>query len=213
MRFTTLFFDLDDTLYPSSSGLWQTLKQRMNRYMIERMEIPAADVVALREKYFRKYGTTLRGLQAHHSVDTQDFLAFVHDVPLSDFIHPDPVQQSVLAALPYSKLIFTNADVHHARRVLQTLQIEEYFVDIVDVNRVEPYCKPNPEAFAIAMRLAGESDPSKCVMIDDLPHTTRASKALGVYSVLYGTSALSPDSDAVFGDWRDLPALLELAHT
>ena len=28
MRFTTLFFDLDDTLYPNSSGLWQGIKAR-----------------------------------------------------------------------------------------------------------------------------------------------------------------------------------------
>jgi pyrimidine 5'-nucleotidase len=220
MRFTTIFFDLDDTLYPASSGLWPTLKERMSRYMIERMDIPAADVPRLREKYFREYGTTLRGLQAHHKIDVQDFLAYVHNVNLADYIHPDPVQQSVLASLPARKLIFTNADANHARRVLRTLQIEEYFADIVDVNRMDPYCKPNPEAFALAMKIAGESDPSKCMMIDDLPHTTRAAKALGVYAVLYGSaipnhyiaSAKSPDSDAIFNDWNQLPALLNGSH-
>ena len=181
----------------------------MNQYMIDRMQIPARDVPALRQKYFQEYGTTLRGLQANHSVDTQDFLAYVHDVPLSDFIHPDPVQQAVLAALPFAKLIFTNADVHHARRVLQVLQLEQYFVDIIDVNRVEPFCKPNPQAFAIAMDRAGEKDPSRCVMIDDLRHTTRASKDLGLFSILYGSGSAHPDADAVFENWRELPAILE----
>ena len=50
----------------------------------------------------------------------------------------------------------------------------------MDVNAVAPYCKPMPESFQIAMRMAGESDPSRCVMIDDLPHTTRAARQLGM---------------------------------
>jgi putative hydrolase of the HAD superfamily len=140
MRFTTIFFDLDDTLYPASTGLWNVLKTRMSDYMRERMNIPASDIGRLREKYFREYGTTLRGLQANHKIDVQDFLAYVHDAPLTDYLHPDPEQQSVLASLRTRNLIFTNADVPHAKRILHVLEIEKYFSDIVDVNRMSPYC-------------------------------------------------------------------------
>jgi len=208
MLYTTIFFDLDDTLYPASSGLWPTIKDRMNRYMIERMYIPAEEVPFLREKYFRTYGTTLRGLQANHKLDVADYLAYVHDIRLADYIHPDPIQRSVLASLETRNLIFTNADANHARRVLRVLQIEEYFSDVVDVNRMEPVCKPSPQAFALAMQAAGESDPSKCVMIDDLPHTTRAAKALGLHALLYGAASAAGSADAAFSDWRLLPTLL-----
>ena len=208
MHYTTIFFDLDDTLYPASSGLWPTLKERMNRYMIERMDIPAEEVPRLREKYFRTYGTTLRGLQANHTIDVQDFLAYVHDVRLQDYIHPDPIQQSVLASLPTRNVIFTNADVHHARRVLAVLQIEHYFADVIDVNIMEPYCKPSPQAFALALKAAGEEDPSQCVMIDDLPHTTRAARAFGLYALLYGAAAGGEAADGAFSDWQLLPGLL-----
>ena len=73
MRFTTLFFDLDDTLYPSSTGLWPAIKDRMNLYMIERLGIPENDVPFLREQYFKMYGTTLRGLEERHKVDKAGF--------------------------------------------------------------------------------------------------------------------------------------------
>jgi putative hydrolase of the HAD superfamily len=208
VHYTTIFFDLDDTLYPASSGLWPTLKERMNRYMVERMNIPAEAVPRLREKYFRTYGTTLRGLQANHEIDVQDFLAYVHDVRLGDYIHPDPIQQSVLASLQTRNVIFTNADVNHARRVLSVLQIEQYFADVVDVNSMEPYCKPSPEAFALALKASGEDDPSKCVMIDDLPHTTRAAKSFGLYALLYGAVSGGEAADAAFNDWQLLPGLL-----
>jgi len=151
MRFTTLFFDLDDTLYPSSTGLWPAIKDRMNLYMMERLCIPEQDVPILREQYFKMYGTTLRGLQERHNVDKEDFLTFVHDLPLQEYLKPNPIVREVIAALPTRNFIFTNADVPHARRVLAALQLEDLFETVVDVNAVAPFCKPMPESFAIAM--------------------------------------------------------------
>lgn len=208
MRFSTIFFDLDDTLYPASTGLWRAIKERMNLYMRERMGIPENEVPILREQYFKMYGTTLRGLQARHNVDAQDYLAFVHDLPLQDFLTPNPVVREVIASLPGRKLIFTNADVPHARRVLAALDLDGLFDTIVDVNAVAPYCKPMPESFAIAQELANEPDPRKCVMIDDLPRTTRAALDVGMASILYGTDEPTPEASGVFTDWRHLPILL-----
>jgi pyrimidine 5'-nucleotidase len=208
MRFSTLFFDLDDTLYPNSTGLWQAIRNRIQQYMIERLNIAENDAPALREQYFKMYGTTLRGLQARHKIDTEDFLAFVHDLPLRDFITPDPLQRDVIASLPQRKLVFTNADIHHARRVLAALDLSDLFENIVDIHAVAPYCKPMPESFAIAQELADEPDPRKCVMIDDLPRTTRAAREVGMASILYGTEEPTSEASGVFLNWKDLPILL-----
>jgi putative hydrolase of the HAD superfamily len=208
MRFTTLFFDLDDTLYPSSTGLWQAIKERMMLYMRKRMGIAENDVPMLREQYFKMYGTTLRGLQARHNVDVEDYLAFVHDLPLQEYLKPNPTQREIIASLPSRKLIFTNADVPHARRVLAALQLDDLFDDIVDVNAVSPYCKPMPQSFAIAQELANEPDPRKCVVIDDLPRTTRAALEAGMASILYGTDEPTAEASSVFTDWKHLPILL-----
>jgi pyrimidine 5'-nucleotidase len=208
MRFTTLFFDLDDTLYPSSTGLWPAIKDRMTLYMIERLGLPENDVPFLREQYFKMYGTTLRGLEERHNVDKADFLAYVHDLPLSKYLSPNPVVREVIASLPTRNLIFTNADAAHAWRVLAAIQLDDLFETVVDVNAVAPYCKPMPESFAIAMDLADEPDPRKCVMIDDLPRTTRAALNVGMASLLYGCEQPTEDASAVFTDWTHLPILL-----
>jgi pyrimidine 5'-nucleotidase len=208
MRFTTLFFDLDDTLYPSSTGLWPAIKDRMNLYMIEQLGIPESDVPFLREQYFKMYGTTLRGLEERHNVDKQDFLAYVHDLPLQSYLKPNPVVREVIKSLPTRNLIFTNADVSHARRVLAVLELDDLFDAVVDVNAVSPYCKPMPESFAIAMDIADEPDPRKCVMIDDLPRTTRAALNVGMASLLYGCDDPTEDASGVFTDWTHLPILL-----
>jgi putative hydrolase of the HAD superfamily len=208
MRFSTLFFDLDDTLYPSSTGLWTAIKERMNMYMREQLGVPAEKVPQLREQYFKMYGTTLRGLQERHKVDVADFLAYVHDLPLKDYLTPNAHQRQIIASLGTRNVIFTNADVLHARRVLTALQLDDLFEVIVDVNAVSPYCKPMPESFAIAMELADEPNPRKCVMIDDLPRTTRAALDLGMASLLYGRDEPSSDASGVFTDWDHLPILL-----
>lgn len=208
MRFSTLFFDLDDTLYPASTGLWPAIKHRMNVYMIERLGIPKDDVPYIREQYFKMYGTTLRGLEERHGVDRQDFLAFVHDLPLHEYLTPDPIVRQVITSLPTRNVIFTNADRAHARRVLSVLELDDLFEIIVDINELSPYCKPMPESFAIAMDLADEPDPRRCVMIDDLPRTTRAALEVGMASLLYGCEDPTEDASGAFTDWTHLPLLL-----
>lgn len=209
MRFTTIFFDLDDTLYPSNTGLWLAIKERMNIYMRERMGIPEEQISRIREKYFLQYGTTLRGLQAHHEIDVEDFLAFVHDLPVKDYLTPNPTLRSVIASLPTRNLIFTNADVCHAERVLTALDLRDQFETIVDVNAIAPYCKPMPESFRIAMQAAGETDPSKCVMIDDIHRTTRAAKEAGLFSILVHEIFPEDSADARLTDWKELKSILE----
>ncbi len=125
MKFTTIFFDLDDTLYPPSTNLWLAIKQRMNDFMRERMNIPVDEIPTLREKYYLQYGTTMRGLQANHEINSDDFLAYVHDLRLQDYLTPDLNQRSVIASLPTRNLIFTNADRSHAERVLTALNAVE----------------------------------------------------------------------------------------
>ena len=180
----------------------------MNLYMRDRMGIPEHEVPILREQYFKMYGTTLRGLQARHNVDVGDYLAYVHDLPLKDHLTPNPLQREIIASLPGRKLIFTNADVNHARRVLAVLNLDDLFETIVDVNAVAPYCKPMPESFAIAQELADEPDPRRCVVIDDLPRTTRAALEAGMASILYGTDEPTDDASGAFTDWNHLPILL-----
>lgn len=205
---TTLFFDLDDTLYPASAGLWQAIKARMDLYMRERMGFAEDEIPALRERLFLTYGTTLRGLEMEYTVDTQGFLAFVHDLPLHDYLQPNPTLRQVLTGLRYKKFIFTNADAAHARRVLAVLNLSDCFDGILDINAVAPYCKPMPESFAIALGVAGETDPRRCLLIDDIARTTQAAMQAGWFSILYGRQAVNGEAHAGLTDWRDLPQLI-----
>jgi pyrimidine 5'-nucleotidase len=208
MPFTTLFFDLDDTLYASTNGLWAAIRERMGAYMLERLGFLQEEIPSLRRSYYENYGTTLRGLQIHHQVDADDFLTFVHDVPLRQFIGPDPGLRALLLSLPQSKWIFTNADAAHAQRVLKILEVWDCFAGVVDVRATGFACKPQTEAYKLAMSLAGESDPGKCVMLDDSTRNLAPARAMGIYTILVGTDEAHPAADRSVAALGDLPAMV-----
>lgn len=209
MPITTIFFDLDDTLYPASSGLWGAIRSRIDLYMVERLHIPMEKVPELRQTLFSTYGTTMRGLQTTMHIDTQDYLDFVHDVPVAEFITPNPALRIMLSGLTQRKVIFTNADVNHARRVLDRLQISDCFNQIIDILAVSPYCKPQVEAFQMALELAGTSDASQCVLVDDGLSNLAVASSLGFFTVRAGSEELVSESHFSIGSVLELPFALE----
>jgi putative hydrolase of the HAD superfamily len=190
----TIFFDLDDTLYPNTSGLWLAIRTRIGLYMKERLNLPEEEIPGLRRFYFERYGTTLRGLQIHKHINPLDYLAYVHDLPLQTYLAPDPRLRQLLMSLPQQRWIFTNADAAHARRVLEALNLADCFYGIIDIIALEFACKPEREAFEKALEIAGETDPTRCMLIDDTPRNLVAAQSMGFATVLVGGEHASTNS-------------------
>jgi pyrimidine 5'-nucleotidase len=182
MTLNTLLLDLDDTLYPASCGLWAAIRARINLYIVERLGLSAGEAATLRQDLFKRFGTTLRGLQSMYQVNEEDYLKFVHDVPLADYIRPDPHLRQVLQAIPLRKVIFTNADSAHARRVVQARGLEGCFERIIDLHTFNPFCKPMVEAFQICLQEVGAA-PQACVLVDDSLSNLVTAKKLGIRTV------------------------------
>ena len=195
MHFSTLFFDLDATLYPASNGLWEQIRLRIYKFMLEEIGIPEAEIPATRDKYWTTYGTTLEGLRIHHQVEPDDYLKYVHDLPLKDFLEPDPVLRDLLKTLPQDLWVFTNADRRHAERVLNELGISDLFSGIVDLLALNFIVKPNRKAYQTALKLAGVTDPERCVMFDDLIQNLIPAKELGFFTSLVGENGSSNQVD------------------
>jgi pyrimidine 5'-nucleotidase len=184
MKFRCLFFDLDETLYPPSNGLWNAISERMADYMVNRLGVEPDQVHALRRSYFETHGTTLRGLQMHHQVDPLDFLGYVHDIPLHNVLKPDPMLRPLLQSLPQPKWICTNADSNHARRVLQFLGVDDCFEGVVDILESSYTPKPAIHFYQRALELAGECGADQSVFLDDLPNNLAPAREMGFTTVL-----------------------------
>jgi len=208
MPITTLLVDLDDTVYPISSGLWPVIRDRIGLYMVERMGMAPESVPSLRQRLFSTYGTTLSGLRAEFKVNEDDFLQFVHDVPLQQYISPDPAVRAALLKYPLRRAIFTNADDLHALRVLKVLDLQGCFDEIIDIRVLSPHCKPQPEAYLIASQKLN-ANPADCVMIDDSPTNLNTARALGFYTIRVGGHEVDSQYHSSIENLRDLPDVLD----
>ncbi len=217
MQVRTLLIDLDDTLYPPQTGLWEAIRGRMHTYMVERMGMSDTQANHLRPHFLETYGTTLRGLQSEFEVDAEEFLAYVHDLPLVEYLQPNEAVRQTLLSLPQRRWVFTNADQAHATRVLKVLQLEECFDGIIDVRALGFLNKPDPQAFWKALELAGENDPHRTLFMDDALRNLLPARQLGLITLLvnpfveqngvdYHIHYLTDLRQALPGLWESLPA-------
>jgi putative hydrolase of the HAD superfamily len=189
-------FDLDDTLYPRETGLLTEVGSRIQRWLCEHLELGWEDAHTLRRDYFSRYGTTLNGLIAEHDVDVQDYLDFVHDIPVETYLQPDPAVAAMLAALPLRRIVYTNATTEYSWRVLRVLGINDHFERVISIEDVGLRNKVCQEAYEQALELleaAGEA----CIMVEDSLRNLHAAKALGLTTVLVNTDNAAPHEISV----------------
>jgi putative hydrolase of the HAD superfamily len=189
---THLIFDLDDTLYPPGNGLWDEIGERINWFMVERFAVDPAQVNLIRQQYYQTHGTTLRGLMTDYpGMNPDDYLAYIHAVDLNKYIRPDPALGLMLAALPHPKVIFTNSDAAHTRRVLDCLKVSNHFDRIVDIRAMKFENKPRPGAYAALLDIVGVPA-DKCLLVEDSLRNLRPARELGMTTLLVG-NGLGPD--------------------
>jgi putative hydrolase of the HAD superfamily len=179
-----LIFDLDETLYPRGAGLMQEIGVRIARYLIERLHLTEDQARIARVDYFQRYGTTLRGLIIERpNVNPEDYLQFVHDIPLTTYIRPNPALAAMLRSIPLAKVIFTNATVEHAHKVLNILGCDDQFSAIIDVRAVDFVSKPDPRAYRRILDLI-HARADECILVEDSARNLRPGKALGMTTIL-----------------------------
>ncbi|MCS7178242.1 MAG: pyrimidine 5'-nucleotidase [Anaerolineae bacterium] len=185
MPFTHAVFDLDETLYPTSTGLMQRVARRITDWLQRRLGLDPEEASYLRRTYIQRYGTTLAGLLAEHPgrVDVEDYLAYVHDVPVETYLQPDPALRTMLAGIPLGRVIFTNATTEHAVRVLRALGVDDLFERIVDIRALNFVHKPRPEAYERLLALLNTPGRA-CILVDDRAVNLQPAKRWGMTTVL-----------------------------
>src|SRR3982751_5262182 len=116
----TWVFDLDNTLYPHHVNLWQQVDARIGEFVSAWLKISADEARVIQKDYYRRYGTTMRGMMTEHGVRADDYLAYVHRIDHSP-LEPNPALGEAIAKLPGRKLILTNGSVDHVDAVLARL--------------------------------------------------------------------------------------------
>lgn len=174
-------FDLDNCLYPASTGLFSLIDERMGAYIQRLLDCDPAEARKVQKAHFHAHGTTLAGLMQTNQVDPAHFLNDVHDIAL-DRVARDERLATGLGRLPGRKFVFTNGDAPYARRVLEAIGVREHFDDLHDVHASELRPKPDPHAYAL-MCARFAIDPSRAVFVEDMAQNLKPAKAIGMTTV------------------------------
>jgi putative hydrolase of the HAD superfamily len=202
-------FDLDNTLYPESSGMDRDITRRMLDYVARYLGMSVEEARALRHERARLYGTTLEWITVEHAFrDVEAYFAAVHPDGEEYCIAPNPGLGPLLDSIPAAKAVLTNSPIEHAERVLAKLGVRDRFGAVHDIRANGLRGKPHAEAYRLACELSGASI-EDTVFIDDMPKYARGFMALGGRAVLvdeagrYGSEGIP-----LVRRLSELPALL-----
>ena len=174
-------FDLDNCLYPASTGLFSLIDERMGAYIQRLLDCDPVEAKRVQKAHFHEHGTTLAGLMREQGVDPHHFLDDVHAIPL-DRVSQDERLASSLSRLPGRKFVFTNGDAPYARRVLQAIGIDGHFDELHDIHASNLRPKPDPYGYRLLCERFG-IDPGQALLADDMVQNLAPAKALGMTTV------------------------------
>jgi putative hydrolase of the HAD superfamily len=180
-RIETWIFDLDNTLYHPSARLFDQINTRMTSFIMRELGIRRAEATGLRTRYWKRYGTTLRGLIDLHGVDPAHFLDHAHDIDLSA-LRPDSELAAAIQRLPGTRIVHTNGARAHASRVLAARGLEGLFDAIYAIEDKDLVSKPQPDAYRRVIALSG-LNPARAAMIEDDVRNLEVPKTLGMATV------------------------------
>jgi putative hydrolase of the HAD superfamily len=178
----TWVFDLDNTLYPHHLNLWQQVDERIRDYIADFLHVSHDEAFRMQKDYYRRYGTTLRGLMEEHNLEPDQFLDIVHQIDHSA-LTPNPALGAAIADLRGRKFILTNGTRRHADAVMKRLEIDTHFDDIFDITAAELEPKPRPAVYGRFVA-RHHIDPTKAAIFEDLARNLEVPHALGMTTVL-----------------------------
>ena len=174
-------FDLDNTLYRADNGIFAQIDGRMTDFVAGHLGLERDAARRLQKQLYRDHGTTLAGLIAVYKIDPEPYLAFVHDIDLSQ-LTPDPVLAAALARLPGRRFVFTNGCRNHATRILERLELAHLFDQVWDIRTIDFIPKPAQAAYDAAMA-AGKVVPAQAAMFDDIARNLVVPHEMGMTTI------------------------------
>ncbi|HBY95440.1 MAG: pyrimidine 5'-nucleotidase [Ardenticatenaceae bacterium] len=205
-----ILFDLDNTLYPPSTGLMAAVDRRIARYFARELGLRLPEAEQLRADYCWQYSSCTTGVLRGARLDLDAFLTDVHAIPVEHhLLAPNPALAAMLKQLQLVKWIFTNAPAEYARRVLDALGVMGHFRGIFDIRFLGFVGKPEPAAYERVLAAIGARG-EECAMVEDSVANLAPAAALGMTTVLVtaGGGVPEPWVDVTASDLSELPAVL-----
>jgi len=199
-----LIFDIDDTLYTVSCGFSDHRNAEVTvKFLVEEVGFHCyAGAKRLRDEYFQRYHSTLKGLsiasregklpRPFNEIELGQY--WTQHCNFEKYLKPDPLVIEALRTLRddagLTLVAFTNSPVKYGLRCLDFLGLRGIFEDrhVFGIEDVLPAAKPERAAFEKVMKTVGlRAD--RTVIFEDSMKNIKACKAMGMHTVLISERA------------------------
>ena len=182
--FQNWIFDLDNTMYDINLGLFKKISNRITDFIMSKYSLDIDQAKKIQKQYYLKYGLTLRGLIVEKKLDPEEFLDYVHDVEHPELEKNDQLI-SKIRILEGKKIIFTNATSKHAKKILNILELEHDFDQIIDIKDLEYIPKPDKRSYKKLLECLNlnKENLDKTIFFEDTVKNLIPAKELGITTV------------------------------
>ncbi|PPR86521.1 hypothetical protein GOBAR_AA34165 [Gossypium barbadense] len=223
-KYDCLLFDLDDTLYPLSSGLAKACGNNIKDYMVEKLGIGKEKIVELSNYLYKNYGTTMAGLRIFTNADRVHAIKALSKLGLEDCFegiicfetlnptHKNTVSDDEDDVEFLGSVSATNGVANNP----EIFDIIGHFADPkpgATLPKTPIVCKPQDSAIELALKIA-KINPQRTLFFDDSVRNIQAGKRVGLHTVLVGTSQRPKGADYALESIHNIKqALPELWET
>ena len=182
--FQNWIFDLDNTIYDINLGLFKKISNRITDFIMSKYSLDIDQAKKIQKEYYLKYGLTLRGLIVEKKLEPEEFLDYVHDVEHPELKKNDQLI-SKIRILEGKKIIFTNASLKHAKKILKVLELEDDFDRIIDIKDLDYIPKPDKRSYKKLLECLNlnKEDLYKTIFVEDTVKNLIPAKELGITTV------------------------------
>ena len=182
--FQNWIFDLDNTMYDINLGLFKKISNRITDFIMSKYSLDIDQAKKIQKEYYLKYGLTLRGLIVEKKLEPEEFLDYVHDVEHPELEKNDQLI-SKIRILEGKKIIFTNATLNHAKKILKILELEHDFDQIIDIKDLEYIPKPDKRSYKKLLECLNlnKENLDKTIFFEDTVKNLIPAKELGITTV------------------------------
>jgi putative hydrolase of the HAD superfamily len=176
-------FDLDNTLHNAGVHIFPHINRAMTKYLSDLLKISLDEAGALRLRYWRQYGATLRGMERHHGTNPRHFLLTTHQFEnLPSMVVFDRAVLTHLRHLPGRKYIFSNAPRSYVDTILRTTGLDRVMDGSFAVEDLGYHPKPQICAYKTVLRSLKVSA-KRCIMVEDTVGNLRMAKRMGMRTI------------------------------
>lgn len=193
-----IIFDLDDTLYKSST-MHEGVRNRMVSFVANFFNVSFEEAFELRKRKLKDYATTIDWLLHEGLENIESFFSSVHPESESDELEKDENLRPLLESIDIPKSILTNSPREHSYRVLKKLGVEDLFDNITDIRDCGLRGKPYADSYLNAVKKSG-CKIDEVIFLDDLIKYAEGFPLIGGVAVVVGNkngSHLPKDAKAI----------------